>query len=64
MRDPKRIDKITQLLNEIWHEYPDLRFWQLLSVIPMGKATNTPDLFFVEDDKIIEVLKEVIEEGL
>ena len=64
MRDPKRIDEMTALLNEVWHKYPDLRFWQLLAVIPMYKVWKGNDLFYVEDDKTAEALKKMIEEGL
>ena len=64
MRDPKRIDEVTQLLNEVWHKYPDLRFWQLLGIIPMNKVSNSPDLFYVEDNKTIEALRKVLDEGI
>ena len=64
MRDPKRIDEITQLLNEVWHKYPDLRFWQLLGGIPLHKATNAQNLFYVEDDKTAEALEKMLNEGL
>lgn len=64
MRDPKRIDEVTAKLNELWHKYPDLRFWQLLSVIPMHEATKTHDLFFVEDNITMKALDKAIEEGL
>ena len=62
MRDSKRIDEVTQLLNEVWYKYPDLRFWQLLDVVPMYEVTNTKDLFFVEDDKTIEALQKMLNE--
>lgn len=39
MRDIKRIDKFTDTLNKLWKEYPDLRFWQLFSLL----LENTPD---------------------
>ena len=64
MRDPKRIDEVTQLLNEVWHKYPDLRFWQLLGVIPMHKVTDAPDLFYVEDGKTAEALRRMLDEGI
>lgn len=64
MRDPKRIDEVTQLLNEVWHKYPDLRFWQLLGAIPMHKVTDTQDLFYVEDGKTAEALEKMLNEGL
>ena len=51
MRDPKRINEITQILNEVWQKYPDMRFWQLLACIPMHKVGCSGDLFYVEDNK-------------
>lgn len=64
MRDPKRIDEITQLLNEVWHKYPDLRFWQLFGAIPMHSVTDAQDLFYVEDDKTIKALEKMLNEGI
>ena len=61
MRDPKRIDEITNLLNELWHKYPDLRFWQLLLNISWDFKG---DAFFMEDDKVIAALDKVEKEGL
>lgn len=60
MRDPKRIDEITTKLNEIWHKYPDMRFWQLLLNIPWDFKG---DAFFMEDDKVIAALEKVDKEG-
>ncbi len=51
-------------LNELWHKYPDLRFWQLLSAVPMHEVTETYDLFFVEDNITMKALDKAIEEGL
>ena len=64
MRDPKRIDEVTAKLNELWHKYPDLRFWQLLSALPVSEFTKIRDLFFVEDDITMKALDKAIEEGL
>lgn len=61
MRDPKRIDRVTEKLNEIWHKYPDLRFWQLLLVIPWDYAG---DAFYLEDVKVEKVLDKILKEGL
>lgn len=61
MRDPKRIDEITAKLNEIWHKYPDMRFWQLLLNISWDFKG---DAFFMEDDKVIAALEKVDKEGL
>lgn len=60
MRDPKRIDEITVKLNEIWHKYPDMRFWQLLLNISWDFKG---DAFFMEDDKVIAALEKVDKEG-
>ena len=61
MRDPKRIDEITAKLNEIWHKYPDMRFWQLLLNISWDFKG---DAFFMEDDKVIAALEKINKEGL
>jgi len=54
MRDPKRINKICDLLREVWSKYPDWRLGQLLF-----NATQQYDIFFVEDEKMIEALKKI-----
>lgn len=65
MRDVKRIDEVIQALNEVWHKYPDLRFWQLLSAIPMADIVSANrDLFYVEDGDTLKALQKVIDEGL
>jgi len=61
MRDPERIDNITQKINEIWHHYPDLRFWQLLSCIDWEKSG---DLFYLEDSKVEEILDRTRKDGI
>lgn len=60
MRDLNRIDKITNLLNEIWHKYPDLRFWQLLLNIAWDYKG---DFFYLEDNKVLMVLDKLNKEG-
>ena len=64
MRDPKRINEITQILNEVWQKYPDMRFWQLLACIPMHKVGCSGDLFYVEDNKTMEALEKILKEGI
>jgi uncharacterized protein YihD (DUF1040 family) len=50
MRNPKRINKILRLIEEIWEDNPDLRLTQLL--------LNTGELnYYTEDDKLTEALK-------
>ena len=53
MREAKRIDIILQELSNLWHKYPDLRLGQLIC-----NVIRDPALYYIEDDKLIEVLKE------
>lgn len=55
MRNPKRIPKILNKIEEIWKEYPDLRLGQLIS--NMSDRSPWP-LFYIEDDELIERLEE------
>jgi uncharacterized protein YihD (DUF1040 family) len=48
MRDPKRIDKIIDSLEELWLKNPDLRFGQL--IYNLSKQGNIDDIFNPEDD--------------
>ena len=53
MRDAKRIDVILQELSNLWHKYPDLRLGQLIC-----NVIQDPALYYIEDDKLIDILKE------
>ena len=52
MRDQKRIPAILDLLGQIWMESPDLRLGQIL----VNATGHTGDMFYYEDDKLIEGL--------
>ena len=53
MRDPKRISKFMTTVKDLWRLNPDLRFGQLiLNVI----QTDKEDLFYIEDDVLLERL--------
>lgn len=54
MRDPQRIDRILNLIAVIWRREPDLRLGQLL----LSFAGFEGDIFYYEDDKTEEKLKE------
>ena len=54
MRDPKRIDRISKLIKEIWKNNPDLRLTQLI----MNALQMNQDPYYVEDDKLEKKLKE------
>ena len=53
-RDPQRINPTLNIIRNIWYKFPELRLGQLLTnITPAGK-----DLFYLEDDELIERLKE------
>ena len=58
MRDPKRIDVILQEISNIWHKYPDMRLGQLIGNVLEGTA-----LYYVEDDGLVNALKDMYESG-
>ncbi len=56
MRDPLRIKGIMRALEEYWNENPDIRLGQLL--IWLAKpSTPCPELFYIEDDKLMSNLQ-------
>ena len=55
MRDINRIEPFMNELTEIWKKLPDWRFGQLIENIK--RYMKTGDLFYVEDDKMLEILK-------
>ena len=61
MRDINRIYPIMNELTTIWTTYcPDWRFGQLIE--NFKKFAEVEDLFYIEDDKMLEVLKKFKEE--
>lgn len=60
MRDPARIDRITEKLNKVWHIVPDQRLGQIVSNL-LGPGPQ--DIFQVEDDRWEERLDELLEDG-
>lgn len=52
MRDLNRIQKIMTLLQWGWQKVPDWRFGQLIE--NLKRYIGVDDLFYVEDDKMIE----------
>ena len=49
MRDPKRIDRMCDLMKEQWHKYPDQRLGQLLINYVFGRVSEGR-IFYQEDD--------------
>ncbi len=58
-RDPKRIRKILKEVGDIWETHTDLRLGQLL----LNAMTNGKDLYYVEDDELIKMLKHLYTGG-
>ena len=58
MRDPKRIERMCDLLKEQWHKYPDQRLGQLLINYVFGRV-NRHVIFYQEDDESEERLKKL-----
>ena len=51
MRDPKRINSTLDAIKSVWYLHPNMQFGQLLVA-----ATGRDDPFYVEDDRLVEML--------
>lgn len=54
MRNPNRIPKILSLLQQGWEKVPNWRFGQLIE--NLKRYICADDLFYIEDDKMIETI--------
>lgn len=59
-RDPKRIEGFCETLKEVWLKVPDWRFGQLVSNIVKSAEMTPQTFFYIEDDKMEEILERVI----
>lgn len=57
MRDPKRIDKRLNPLCEVWYEFPDWRFMQLIC---NSQSWMGMDGFILEDEDFQKKLSEYL----
>ena len=57
MRDKNRIKPFLQKVEELWLKYPDLRFGQLLHIVALNSGWMNNDLFYIEDNTILEQIK-------
>lgn len=57
MRDPHRIEPIVDLIEEVWKKHPDYRLGQLISNL-LGPGRD--DVFFTEDDRWEQLLREAL----
>ena len=60
MRDPNRIHDVLMELEKLWVRYPDWRFMQLINNL---QATQGNDMFYIEDDKFINIIEDKINNG-
>ena len=66
MRNPERINEVLFLLEQVWRNNPDLRFWQLLTIIKYLVDSNNhtydkADPFYYEDDRLIYCLNKFLQ---
>lgn len=54
MRDIKRIEPFLKDIEKVWKKYPDLRFMQMINNV---MASYKSDLFFIEEEDFIKMLK-------
>lgn len=60
MRDINRISRLTKMLENYWLMVPDWRFGQLIE--NLKRFSGETDLFYMEDDKFEELLKNFFKE--
>ena len=59
MRDPNRIYLFCAELVSLWSNWPDLRFGQIMSNIARYvQFEYGKDIFYMEDEELMEVLRE------
>lgn len=64
-RPPERIPKIIELLTRLWQKHPDQRLGQLIvNIVRMNDGrifTDGPDVFYIEDHDLVEVMEAWLE---
>jgi hypothetical protein len=65
MRDILRISEFLVKFQELWVGIQDLRFMQIVTVIQVQakEKFGIDDLYYVEDDKLIEIMQDIITNG-
>ena len=64
MRDPSRIDAMLREIGWHWKRMPDLRLGQLLiDAYNVSGNAFSPDIFNVEDDVLLEMIREFSEKA-
>ncbi len=57
MRDPKRIDKVLNVIRLVWSECPDLRLMQLL-LNCLHKSDQIDSIVNIEDEALMKAIAE------
>ena len=60
MRDPNRIKRICQILENAWRRYPDQRLGQFLLNYVFGSIGRDSHIYHKEDGEIENLLKDCI----
>ena len=61
MRDPDRIRPFCDEFAELWSNYPDLRFGQIMiNIARYMQLERRSDIFFTEDDAMMDILREYL----
>ena len=64
MRDPNRIKPFCDELAELWSNWPDLRFGQIMSNIARYvQMEYRKDMFYMEEDELMEIFRHQLREG-
>lgn len=63
LKDSYRVQRITNKLITIWSQNNDFRLGQLLINIIKPAPANTSELFYLEDEKLEQMLDKYIKEG-
>lgn len=59
MREINRIPNFLKELENLWKEVPDMRFGQFIdNFFTFVLEKEKIDIFFIEDDRMLELLKE------
>lgn len=63
LKDSYRVQRIANKLIKIWSQNNDFRLGQLLINIIRPAPANTSELFYLEDEKLEQMLDKYIKEG-
>lgn len=57
MRDPKRIDRMLEILRKYWLANPDLRLGQIVS----NMTGSHPSVFYIEDHDMEHAIRNAVD---